>query len=219
MFVGHFAIAFGAKRYAPHVSLGVMFLTCQMADLIWPSLVLLGIETFEIEPGSTVMTPLSFTSYPYSHSLLGLLVWSVLLAGLYPTLRRGGQRAAAVIALVVMSHWFLDFLTHRPDMPLYFNQTTLLGLGLWNHPVVAVPLELLPFGLGIWLYARHTRALDKIGVNGLWVLASFLLLIYAANILGPPPPSVGAVAWSAQALWLVVAMGFWIDRHRAPHAD
>ena len=104
-------------------------------------------------------------------------------------------------------------------MPLYFDQTTLLGLGLWNHPVVAVPLELLLFGLGIWLYARHTRALDKIGVHGLWVLASFLLLIYAANLLGPPPPSVGAVAWSAQALWLVVAMGFWIDRHRAPHAD
>lgn len=216
MFVGHFAIAFGAKKYAPHVSLGMLFLACQLADLIWPSLVLLGVERFEIEPGNTVLTPLHFTHYPYSHSLLALLIWSALLAGLYSLLRRGGKKAAMVIVLVAVSHWFLDFLTHRPDMPITFNENTRVGLGLWNFPVPAVTLELLLFGLGVWLYVRSTQALDKIGNYGLWGIVIFLVTIYIANILGPAPPSAIAVAWSAQALWILVALGFWVDRHRAP---
>lgn len=214
MFIGHFGVAFGAKKYAPRVSLGVLFLACQLADLIWPALVLLGIETFEIDPGNTALTPLHFTHYPYSHSLLALSIWSVFLSGLYSLLRGGGKRAAVVIAVVVISHWFLDFLTHRPDMPITFNENNLVGLGLWNYPVLAVLVELFIFAPGIWIYIRHTRALNKIGVYGLWGLVIFLVVIYAANILGPPPPSVAVVAWSAQALWLIVAWGFWIDRHR-----
>ena len=219
MFVGHFGVAFGAKKYAPRVSLGVLFLACQLADLIWPTLVLLGIETFKIEPGNTALTPLSFTHYPYSHSLLGLLIWSGLLVGLYSLMRDGGKRAAIVIALVVISHWFLDVLTHRPDMPVTFSETTLLGMGLWNYPVAAVLVELLLFGLGVWMYSRQTRALDKIGFYGLWGIVLFLVVVYFANILGPPPPSVAAVAWSAEGLWLLVALGFWVDRHRAPFAE
>ncbi len=219
MFIGHFAIALGAKKYAPQVSLGMLFLACQLADLMWPNLVLLGIETFEIEPGNTVLTPLRFTHYPYSHSLLTLLVWGVLLAGIYSLIRGGGKRAAMVITIVAISHWFLDFLTHRPDMPITPNETNLVGLGLWNYPVLAVPVELLLFAFGIWIYIRHTRALDRIGTYGLWGLVIFLVAIYAANILGPPPPSVVVVAWSAQALWLIVALGFWVDRHRVPVVD
>ncbi len=215
MFVGHFAIALGAKKYAPHVSLGVLFLACQLADLIWPNLVLLGVETFEIDPGNTVLTPLNFTHYPYSHSLLALFIWGLMLAGLYALLQRGGKRAATVIAAVVVSHWFLDFLSHRADMPVTISDATLVGLGLWNFPVPAVSLELMLFALGVWIYVRHTRALDKIGRYGLWGLVIFLVAIYTANIFGPPPPSVTAVAWSAQALWLLVIWGFWIDRHRA----
>jgi membrane-bound metal-dependent hydrolase YbcI (DUF457 family) len=218
MFVGHFAMAFGAKKYAPHVSLGMLFLACQLADLIWPSLVLLGIESFEIEPGDTVLTPLHFSHYPYSHSLLALLVWSVLLAGLYSLLRRGGKRAAMVIVLVAVSHWLLDFLTHRADMPITFNENIRVGLGLWNFPVTAVFIELMLFGLGVWLYVHSTRALDKIGSYGLWGIVIFLVTVYLANIFGPPPPSVTVVAWSAQSLWLLVALGFWVDRHRVPTA-
>jgi membrane-bound metal-dependent hydrolase YbcI (DUF457 family) len=159
---------------------------------------------------------LHFTHYPYSHSLLALFVWGVLLAGLYSILQRGGRRAALVIIVVVVSHWFLDYLTHRPDMPITINEATRVGLGLWNYPYLAVPLELMLFALGTWIYVRHTRALDKIGIYGLWGLGIFLVAIYIANIAGPPPPSVAAVAWSAQALWLLVLLGFWVDRHRVP---
>ncbi|MCW8847087.1 MAG: hypothetical protein OQK99_14760 [Gammaproteobacteria bacterium] len=219
MFIGHFAVGLGAKRYAPQVSLGMLFLACQLADLIWPTLVLLGIETVTIEPGITALTPLNFTHYPYSHSLLALSLWAGSLALLYLFLRRAGTRAAMVIALLVVSHWVLDVLSHRPDMPLVLGASPHIGLGLWNHPWLFVPLELALFATGAWMYTRQTRALDRIGSIGFWALAIFLLLIYAANLLGPPPPSTTVVAWSTQAMWLIVAWGFWVDRHRTSASD
>jgi len=218
MFIGHFAMGLGAKKFAPQVSLGVLFLACQLADLVWPNLVLLGIEKFSIEPGITVLTPLNFQHYPWSHSLLALLVWAALFAALYTALRHAGKRAAIVIGLLVLSHWLLDVLTHRPDMPVTLGDASRIGLGLWNHPVPAIALELLLFGLGVWLYVASTQPLNRKGSIGLWVLVIFLLLVYAANFLGPPPPSVEAVAWSAQAIWLLVAWGFWVDHNRAAKA-
>lgn len=214
MFIGHFAVGLGAKKYAPQVSLGVFFLACQLADLIWPVLVLLGVETFNIVPGITALTPLEFTHYPYSHSLLMLMLWSAMLGGLYVLLFKGGTKVALAIAIVALSHWVLDVVTHRPDMPLSLGESTLLGLGLWNYPLWSILLELALFGLGIWFYLKSTRSLDKIGIFGFWAMIIFLLLVYAANFLSPPPPSVDAVAWSAMAMWLIVFWGFWVDRHR-----
>ena len=214
MFVGHFAMAFGAKRLAPRVSLGVLFLACQLADLIWPNLVLLGVERFRVEPGNTALTPLDFVHYPYSHGLVALAVWSLLFAGLYILLTRAGMRAALVIAGLVLSHWVLDVLTHRPDMPVLWNDSLRVGLGLWNAPVAAVTVELLLLATGIGLYLAQTRARDRVGSIGFWSLVGFLVAVYAANLLGPPPPSVAAVAWSAQAMWLLVVWAYWVDRHR-----
>lgn len=214
MFIGHFAMGFGAKRFAPQVSLGILFLACQLADLIWPNLVLLGIETLNIEPGITAMTPLNFSSYPYSHSLIALLVWAVVFASLYIVLSRTGAKAAIVIAALVFSHWVLDVITHRPDMPISLGDAPKIGIGLWNYPMIAIPVELLLFGIGVWIYSRCTQAMNRKGSIGLWVLVSFLLAVYLANVFGPPPPSAAAVAWSAQAMWLIVAWGFWVDRNR-----
>ena len=215
MFIGHFAMGFGAKKFAPQVSLGILFLACQLADLIWPNLVLLGIEHLSIEPGITVMTPLDFSSYPYSHSLVAVLIWAALFGLLYKALSHSGQRAAVVIAALVFSHWVLDVLSHRPDMPITLGESAKVGMGLWNYPLIAIPVELLLFAGGVWLYSRSTNPLNRRGSIGLWTLVLFLLVIYVANIFSPPPPSAAAVAWSAQAMWLVVAWGFWIDRHRS----
>lgn len=214
MFIGHFALALGAKKFAPQVSLGVLFLACQLADIIWPNLVLLGFETLEIEPGITSMTPLNFVHYPYSHSLVMLALWSAIFAVLYKLIRQSDTKTMIVIALLGLSHWVLDVLTHRPDMPITAGNTSYIGFGLWNHPVVAVPLELLLFGVGVWLYTRQTKPMNRQGSIGFWALVLFLLVVYAANLLGPPPPSPAAVAWSAQAIWLLIAWGFWVDKHR-----
>jgi hypothetical protein len=215
MFIGHFAVALGAKRYAPRVSLGVLFLACQLADLIWPNLVLLGVESVAVEPGNTALTPLNFLHYPYSHSLVALLLWSAIFAGLYLLLTQTGWKSAIVLAAVILSHWVLDVLTHRADMPVTLSDSSRIGAGLWNLPIVAVSLESLLFGSGVWLYVRSTKALDRQGSIGLWLLVLFLAAIYVANLFGPPPPSARAVVWSAQAMWLLVAWGFWVDRHRA----
>jgi len=215
MFIGHFAIGFGAKNLAPQVSLGILFLACQLADVIWPSLVLLGVESVQIEPGITVLTPLNFLHYPYSHGLLALLLWSALFAGLYALISRAGTRAAIIIAAVALSHWVLDVLTHRPDMPITLSDSSVIGFGLWNHPLIAVPLELLLFGVGVALYFRSTRPLNRTGSIASWALVVFLLVAWAAALLGPPPPSATAVAWSAESIWLIIAWGFWIDHNRA----
>jgi membrane-bound metal-dependent hydrolase YbcI (DUF457 family) len=185
MFIGHYAVALGAKKFAPQVSLGVLFLACQLADLIWPSLVQLGVETFTIEPGITAVTPLNFSHYPYSHSLITLALWGAMFAGLYTLLQRAGTKAAIVIALLVVSHWVLDVLTHRADMPLTLDESILIGVGLWNFPILAAVSELLLFAAGVWIYTRHTVAVNRKGNFGFWALIIFLLVIYAANLLGP----------------------------------
>jgi hypothetical protein len=214
LFIGHFALALGAKKYAPQVSLGILFLACQLADLIWPNLVLLGIETLQVVPGITVITPLDFVHYPYSHSLIAILLWSAVFAVFYWLLNRSGTKAAIIIGMLVLSHWVLDVITHRPDMPITFSDSSRIGLGLWNNFGLAVSLELLLFAAGVWLYVRHTEASDRIGSIGFWSLIAFLVVIYAGSLFGPPPPSATTVAWSAQAVWLVIAWGFWVDRHR-----
>jgi len=214
MFIGHFGLAFGAKKASPAISLGMLFLACQFADLLWPSLLLAGIEQVAIAPGATAVTPLDFISYPYSHSLVALILWGAIAGGVYAALRRNPGAAAVTLALLVVSHWFLDYLTHRPDMPLTMGGPERVGLGLWNSVPGTLAVELPIFGGGLLLYARSTAARDRIGSIGLWSLAAFLLVIYLANIVGPPPPSPSAVAWAAQAMWLLVWWGYWVDLHR-----
>jgi hypothetical protein len=216
MFIGHFGLGFGAKKAAPSVSLGTLFVACQFADLLWPTLLLLGIERVAVQPGNTAMTPLDFISYPYSHSLLMLCIWGAACGGIYAALRRA-PLAAVTLALLVVSHWVLDFITHRPDMPLTPGGSTRVGLGLWNSVPATIAVEATIFAIGIALYLRATRARRLAGTIGLWSLVAFLLLIYAASTFGPPPPTAAAVAWSTQAMWLLVAWAYWLDRNRVPH--
>ncbi|MCD6042030.1 MAG: hypothetical protein K0R40_1633 [Burkholderiales bacterium] len=214
MFIGHFAVALAAKRAAPGVSLGTLFLAAQLADLVWPTLVLLGIESFSIRPGITAVTPLDFTHYPYSHSLVGMTAWAVLLGVSFFLLRRTA-RGAAILFAVVLSHWLLDVASHRPDMPLTLGGVERLGLGLWNSRLATLAVEGALFAACLWIYTRTTRALDRTGRGSLIALVVLLVAVYLANIFGPAPPGTTAVAWSAQAIWLLVAWAYWIDAHRA----
>jgi hypothetical protein len=213
MFIGHFGVGFATKRWAPRASLGTLFLAAQFIDLLWPTLLLLGVERVAIAPGNTVVTPLDFEHYPFSHSLLAVAGWAALLAGASLALGRG-RRVAGALALLVISHWLLDALTHRPDLPLAPLGDARVGLGLWNSLPATLVVELTVFGAGVWLYARATRARDATGRWALWGLVLFLLAIYAGNLFGEPPPSVAAIAWIGQAQWLLVLWGYWIDRHR-----
>lgn len=216
MFIGHFAIGFAAKTAAPRVSLGTLFLAAQFIDLLWPTFLLMGLERVRIEPGATTVTPLVFEHYPWSHSLLAVLGWAALLAGLHFLLRRD-RRSALILAGLVLSHWLLDLLVHRPDLPLWPWGGSVLGLRLWSSLLLTLALEVPLFMLGVWLYSRSTRALDgagRWGLVGLVGLVFFLFVVYAGNVLGSPPPSVEAIAWIGQLQWLLVLWGYWVDWHR-----
>jgi hypothetical protein len=214
MFVGHFGLAFGARKAAPAVSLAALFAAGQLADLLWPTLVLLGYERVDIEPGATRFTPLNFVSYPYSHSLLALCVWGVAFGAIYAAFRRVRVSAFMTIALLVVSHWLLDYVTHRPDMPITIGGADRVGLGLWNSIPGTLVVELGMFAIGVGLYLRATAPRDRIGSFGLWALVAFMLIVYIAAAFGPPPPSAAAVAWSAQAMWLLVIWAYWVDNPR-----
>jgi Na+/proline symporter len=214
MFIGHFGLAFAAKPAARAVSLGTLFLACQFADLLWPMLVLGGVERFAIDPGNTAFTPIDFQHYPYSHSLLTLAGWGVLVAVLYRVLSGRAWRAAAIVGAVVWSHWWLDFVTHGPDLPISPGGHTRVGLGLWNSVPATLVVETLLFAIGVLVYTRSTRPLDRAGSIGLWSLVVVLLGINVANAMSPPPPGVTPVAIVALAMWLLVAWGYYIDRHR-----
>ena len=131
MFIGHYAVALGAKKISPTVSLGTLFPASQFIDLLWPIFLLLGLEHVRIDPGNTVFTPLDFYDYPISHSLLAVLGWSLGFGLLYYAVQRSG-RNALILGALVLSHWVLDFISHRPDLPLIPGMETRVGLGLWN---------------------------------------------------------------------------------------
>ncbi len=218
MFVGHFGVAFAAKRTARRANLGLLILAAEFIDVIWPILVLLGLEKVRIEPGLTPVTPLNFMSYPWTHSLLMCAVWGLLLGGAY-YVRTKDRTIAIVLVALVLSHWLLDYFTHIPDLPLLPTSGAKYGLGLWHSRLWTAIVEVTIFFGGIILYLRSTRARDRVGSIALAVYIVFLTGIYFLNIQGAPPPSVSAMASAALLGTLILLVwAWWIDRHREPLA-
>jgi hypothetical protein len=221
MFIGHFGIAFAAKRAAPRTSLGTTFVAAQLADLLWPVFLLFGWEQVRITPSSNPFLTLEFTNYPWSHSLLMELAWGVAFGALYFVTTRYG-RGAVVVALLVPSHWVLDLIVHKPDLPLYPGGAARFGFGLWNSPIATVVVEGIVFIVGVAMYARGTQPSDRIGRWSFWGLVAFLILLYVVSSVSPPPTSVRALAWGALIGWPLTLWPWWVDRHRqslTPHRD
>lgn len=213
MLLGHYAVALAAKRFAPQISLGTLILAAQLLDLLWPVFILLGWERVRIVPGIMAASPFDFVHYPFSHSLAAAIVWAMLFGGGYYALRRRA-RGAAVVGAAVLSHWFLDAPMHRPDLPLWPGSAIHVGLGLWNSVPLTIAVETLLFLLGILVYLRITRPRDRVGTGALLALLTVLALIFFGGLFADPPPGARAVAYAGLGLWLFVAWGYWIDRHR-----
>lgn len=214
MFIGHFAVGFAGKRAAPRAPLAALFFAALFADILWPILVAIGAEHVRIAPGDTVMTPLEFLSYPWSHSLLMLIIWGALFSAFYRA-RPDGKRTGLVIALLVVSHYVLDWITHKPDMPLWPGGPK-YGLALWNNPAATMTVELVMFAIGVFLYATSTRARDRIGKFAFWAFVIFIGGFYVMSSLSrTPPPSINAIWISALIATVVVLLWTnWFDRHR-----
>jgi hypothetical protein len=205
VFVGHYSISFVVKRANPTIPLWVLFLAVQLLDIGWSVLVLLGIEKARIVPGITASNPLDLYYMPYTHSLVAALLWS---AGAFLACRLAIPRASGtvplLVAVAVFSHWILDFLVHRPDLPL-FDNTAKVGLGLWNYPAFAFALEagLLFLAMGLVFRVPGGRP---------WPMATFglvMLGIQAYVFFGPPPVSDRAAAVTALVAYALFAGVIW----------
>lgn len=214
MFIGHFAVAFAAKKAAPKASLGTLVLAAAFLDVVWPVLVLAGVERFRIVPGITAINPFDFTYYPWSHSLLMTVLWALAFALVYFASSR--DRAGAVwVAVVVASHWLLDFVSHVPDMPLYPGGSEKLGLGLWRSIPATFAVEGVMFAAGVVLYLQATKSRDRIGRIAWWAFVGLLLALYIPGPWASRPPSENAVAiFGIIALLIFGPWAYWIDRHR-----
>jgi hypothetical protein len=201
MFVGHYGVSFAAKKLAPSVPVWVLFIAVQLLDVAWAPLVLAGIEKVRIVPGITASNPLDLYYMPYTHSLLAALLWSAGAGAVYRLWRRrAGPLASLLVAGAVFSHWVLDLVVHRPDLPLY-DDTAKVGLGLWNAPALAFALEgVLLFG-GMLVYfasggARRAATL---------MFGVVMLIIQGYVFFGPPPVSDKAIALTAIIAYVVFA--------------
>ncbi len=213
MFIGHFGAGFAGKKFSKSASLGTYFMAAQWVDLVWPILVLLGIEKVEIEPGISSVTPLDFSYYPFTHSLFGVLIWALLFGFVYFLIKKN-SRVAIILGLLVLSHWVLDLFVHVPDLPIFPGIELKVGLGLWNSLAATLILEGLVFAVGLYFYLKSTKAKNKTGTFALWGLVVFLVAIYISNLFGPPPPSSEAIGMVGNAQWLIVLWGYWINKNR-----
>jgi hypothetical protein len=218
MFIGHFGTGLAAKKIDDRPSLGTLFFAAQFLDLLWPIFILAGIEKVRIEPGNTVFTPLNFSYYPFSHSLLGAIFWALLFGAVYYLFKRN-IRTSLLLGCLVIGHWILDFISHRADLPLVPWSDIKVGLGLWNSLPLTIIIEGLIFCAGAWLYISYARTNNKTGFYRIWGLLIFLVVIYINNIFAPPPPNEEAIGLVGLSQWIIIAWGYWIDKIKIPKKD
>jgi len=213
MFVGHYGISFAAKAIDRRIPLFVLFIAVQFVDVLWAVFVLLGIERVRIVPGITATNPLDLYHMPYTHSLVASVLWAAFAAVAYRFVR-SWRGSAVLVGVAVFSHWVLDFVVHRPDLPLY-GETMKVGLGLWNYPAVALALEVgLVVGGLVW-YLRRSEPTSQLGTYGFWVFCTMMVLIQAWVFFGPPPTSDVALAVTALVSYAMFAgVAGWLERHR-----
>ena len=209
MFLGHYGVAFAAKRASPETSLGTLTFAAQWLDELWPILLLLGVEQVRIAPGVLAASQLDFVNYPISHSLLTAVGWSIVLGLAYFIVRRR-SRGAWIVAALVLSHWVLDFMVHAPDLPLYPGGPR-VGLGAWRSVPLTLVLEAIVYGWGLFVYTRTVKPRWP-----LWTLVIAQVGLYLAAFVGPPPPDVRVLAWSGIILWVFIPWAAWVDRSCKP---
>ena len=218
MFIGHYAVGFASKRFAPKASLAPLLAAPLLLDILWPVLILTGIEHVRIVPGFTPFNSLDLYDFPWSHSLLMAAIWGAAFGWGYYALTKY-RTGAFVIFWGVVSHWVLDGISHTPDMPIIPGASAKVGLGLWNSVAATVTVECALFVIGVWLYTRATRARDRIGVWAWWGLVGVLVWLYAFSVATrkAAPPSIEAIVTSGLILEAVtIGWAWWLDRHRDP---
>ncbi len=218
MFVGHFSAGLLAKRAAPGLSLGTAVFAAILADIMGPLLVMAGVERIEFGSGRGAANYYHAIDVAFSHSLVTTLVWAVILAGLYLLTRRdrqGNRFSAALLIAAVVSHWVLDVVSHRPDMPLAPGVSTVLGLGLWGSVGATVVVEGGLWLAALFVYVRASRSVSSAGRWVFWSGAFILTLFWYNNIAGLPPSRPADAPMASLIFFLLAtAWAYWMNRAR-----
>jgi uncharacterized membrane protein len=219
MLVGHCAVALAGKRAEPTVSLGTLMAAAVLADLLGFVFILVGLEHWTIKPGNAGIYAVDLDSIAWSHGLLPNILWAALFAGGYFLWRRHAP-AAWILFAAVLSHWVLDFVSHRADMPITPGLTARFGLGLWTSVPATLVIEGLLWVIAIAVYIRATRSIKRAGIYVFWVMIAFLTLSWVNNIAATPPAgSLTAAAIASLSFFtLLVAWAYWMDRVRGTQA-
>ena len=206
MFVGHYGVSYAAKAQTPHVPLWVWFIAVQWLDVVWSLLVLLGIEKMRVVPGFTEANAYELYYMPYTHSLPGALVLSLVLGVIVAAVTPGARgKVVAWVAAAAFSHWVLDLIVHTPDLPLY-DDSAKVGLGLWRHVAVSFPLELIILVAGAWFYARHATFAGARGRGIYWGFVALLAVAQVYGNFGPPPLSPANMGMTALFFYALLAL-------------
>jgi hypothetical protein len=214
VFIGHYAPAFIAATARKAPPLAVLMVGTQLIDFGFFTFSLLGIEHFRLVPGITASNWLDLFDMPYTHSLLGTCVWAAGFAALVGLIMRS-RPAALITAAMVISHWLVDLLVHRPDLTLAGSPPK-LGFGLWNMPMIEKPLELaLAFG-SLAFFAKRTRPASAGAKWALGALVAVLALCQYIDWFGPRTTVVGASqSITALAAYSVIAaLAVWVQSTR-----
>ena len=219
MFVGHYGVALalcGSRRSPP---LAAGFVAVQAIDFGFFGLSLAGIERWRSNPDLPGLNPFDLTFMPYTHGLAGTGAWALAAGLLAALVAPAGRRAVwgLVIAVLVMSHWGLDLLVHRPDLPLLADTGRKYGFALWNLPMIAIPLEMAVLAGGLGLYLRRTRATGRGAAVALAALIGGLLVLQSVNWFGPAitDPVLFPVA-GLMAYVVATGLALWVSRTREP---
>jgi hypothetical protein len=202
MFAGHYTSAFVAKAAAPRTPLWVLLLAAQFVDVLWVLAILTGIEHAGLDP-ALASNPLDLYDMPWTHSLVASLAWAaVAFVGARRCLKLA-TREATLVAAVVLSHWFLDLVVHRPDLTIAGGASK-LGFALWNYPLAAYGLEVVLVVASVALAMRvcATSAAQK---RPWLMLGGGLLVLQTATSFGPLPSSLTAMVASTLVVYLLVA--------------
>jgi hypothetical protein len=212
MFMGHYSASFIAKAIAPEVPLWLLLGAALWVDIVWALFIFAGVEQASLDP-SLLSNPLVLHHMPYTHSVVATIVWSALAFLVALKVMGLAPRSALVVAVVVASHWFLDLIVHRPDLPLLLNAPK-LGLGLWNLPIPAYVLEVLLLIISVW-FCVHAIPIRTDRRTMWYGFAAVLVLIQTATSFGPIPTTISAIVASALAINLIIPLaGRWVENRQ-----
>ena len=212
MVLGHYAVGLALKRVEPEMSLGMLLLGVNLVDILLGILMLAGIEHARFVPAMAGVYPFDFYDYPYSHSMVGGIVLSLLGFLLYqywPVIRKSGSRLrpALIFGAAIFSHFLCDIISHRPDLQLFGNGSPRIGLGLFGSMAGSVALEGTLLVLGLYWCQRAVSPSSSIGRPGFIFFITGLVIVYFWTLTDAPLRALHYPASSEMRMAVLLVFG------------